>query len=143
MSSEASPDPRVSRPTREPDAPVAGRARRPRLLVWMGARWWCSGAVRCSVDGAGYLFRLFDARAAVAPRWVGALLPVGAVVALLLVRPLRWVLAGILVAFVMVLAAWLAIPPSNVRDWQPDVMTLPFADIQGDHVLVHNVRNVE
>jgi hypothetical protein len=72
-----------------------------------------------------------------------ALVPVGAVVALLLVRSLRWVVAGILVAFVVVLAAWLAIPPSNDRDWQPDVATLPFADIRGDRVVVHNVRNAE
>jgi membrane protein implicated in regulation of membrane protease activity len=81
------------------------------------------------------------------PPWLraglGALVPVGAVVALWLVRPLLWVLAGTLVAFVVVLAVWLAIPPSNARDWQPDVATLPSADIDGDRVIVHNVRNVE
>ncbi len=80
------------------------------------------------------------------PPWLraalGILVPVGAVVALFLVRPRR-VLAGILVAFVVVLAAWLAIPPSNERNWQPDVATLPFADIHGDSVIVHNVRNAE
>ena len=43
----------------------------------------------------------------------------------------------------MVLGTWLAIPPSNERDWQPDVATLAFADIQGDRVIVHNVRNAE
>jgi hypothetical protein len=59
------------------------------------------------------------------------------------VRPLRWVVAGILGAFGVVLALWLALPPSNARDWQPDVATLPFADIDGDRVLVHNVRNAE
>jgi hypothetical protein len=64
-------------------------------------------------------------------------------VALLLVRPLWRVLAGILAAFVVVLAAWLAIRPSNERDWQPDVATLAFADIRGDQVTVHNVRNAE
>ena len=45
--------------------------------------------------------------------------------------------------FVVVVAAWLAIPPSNTRDWQPDVATLAFADIHGDRVIVHNVRNAE
>jgi hypothetical protein len=72
---------------------------------------------------------------------LGALVPVSAGVALLFVRPLRWVVAGILGAFVVVLAVWLAIPPSNDRDWQPDVASLAFADIRGDQVLVHNVRN--
>src|SRR5204863_6830395 len=64
------------------------------------------------------------------PPWLRAglaiLVPVGAVAALWLVRPRRWALAGILGAFVVVLVAWLAIPPSNERDWQPDVTTLAF-----------------
>jgi uncharacterized protein DUF4105 len=74
---------------------------------------------------------------------LGVLVLVGAVAALRLVRPRRWALAGILTAFVAVLGAWLAIPPSNERDWQPDVATLPSADIRGDRVIVHDVRNAE
>jgi hypothetical protein len=81
------------------------------------------------------------------PPWMrtalAALIPVGAVLALILVRPLRRACATILAAFVVVLAAWRAIPPSHDRDWQPDVATLPFADIHGDRVVVHNVRNAE
>ena len=75
--------------------------------------------------------------------WVAVLVPVAAVVALWFVRPRRWALVGILGAFVVVLVTWLAIPPSNEGDWQPDVKTLAFADIQGDRVIVHNVRNAE
>lgn len=74
---------------------------------------------------------------------LGALVPVGAVAALWLVRPRRRAVAGILGAFLVVLGAWLAIPPSNERDWQPDVATLAFADIHGDRVIVRNVRNAE
>jgi hypothetical protein len=74
---------------------------------------------------------------------LGILVAVGAVVALWLVRPRRWALAGILGAFVVVLGAWLAIPPSNARDWQPDVAALAFAEIHGDRVIVRNVRNAE
>jgi hypothetical protein len=81
------------------------------------------------------------------PPWVraglGALVPVGVVVALVLVRPMWLVLAGILVAFLVVLGAFLAVPASNDRDWQLDVATLPFADIRGDRVIVRNVRNAE
>lgn len=77
------------------------------------------------------------------PAGLAILVPVGALAALLLVRPRRWAVVGIGVAFVMVLVAWLAIPPSNTRDWQPDVATLPYAEIRGDRVTVHNVRNAD
>ena len=81
------------------------------------------------------------------PAWLrvalSALVPIGGVVALLSVRPRRWAALGIVTAFALVLVAWLAIPPSNERDWQPDVAVLAFAEIQGDRVTVHNVRNNE
>jgi hypothetical protein len=38
---------------------------------------------------------------------------------------------------------WFCIPPSNNRDWQPDVKVLPWAEIKGDSITVHNVRNCE
>jgi len=138
---ETRPVPQVSRPAREPGAPGAGRAR---PLVWVGRA--VVGLGCSALLGWMALAIAFDL-APLGPPWLraglGALVPLGAGVALLLVRPLRWVLAGILAAFVMVLAAWFAIPPSNERDWQPDVATLAFADIRGDQVIVHNVRNAE
>lgn len=49
-----------------------------------------------------------------------------------------------LVLFGVVFAAWWTlIPPSNNRDWQPDVAVLPWAEISGDNVTVHNIRNCE
>jgi hypothetical protein len=33
--------------------------------------------------------------------------------------------------------------PSNNRDWQPDVAVLAFADIDGDRVTVHHIRNFD
>ena len=144
MTPEASPVPQVSRPARDPGAPEAGRSRRLRPLVWLGRALVGLG---CSVLLGWMALAVYFDFPLLGPPWLraglGALVPVGAMIALLLVRPLWWVLAGILGAFVVVLAAWLAIPPSNARDWQPDVMTLPFAHIDGDHVLVHNVRNAE
>ncbi len=143
MTPEERPNPQVNRPAPHPGASAAGRTRRPRPLVWVGRALLGLG---CSaLLGWMALAIYFDLlpgppglRAG-----LGALVPVGAVVALWLVRPLRWVVAGILGAFVVVWGAWLAIPPSNARDWQPDVATLPFADIQGDRLTVHNVRNAE
>jgi len=56
----------------------------------------------------------------------------------------RWAWGAFLVLFAMVLAAWwLLIPPSNSRNWQPDVAVLPWAEVRGDLVTVHNIRNCD
>jgi hypothetical protein len=52
--------------------------------------------------------------------------------------------AAFLVLFAMVIAAWwLLIPPSNHRNWQPDVTVLPYAEIKDNLITVHNIRNVD
>lgn len=118
--------------------------RRLRPLVWV---WRASVGLACiAVLGWMALAIYFDLALGATP-WLRAglalLVPVGALVALLLVRPRRWVVVGILAVFVVVLVAWLVIPPSHARDWQPDVATLPFAEIHGDRMIVHNVRNAD
>src|SRR5208282_4487630 len=45
--------------------------------------------------------------------------------------------------FLLVLGWWLALKPSNDRDWQPDVAVLPFAVIAGNQVTIHNIRNCD
>ena len=42
-----------------------------------------------------------------------------------------------------VLVWWLLIPPSNNRDWQPDVALLPGAEHHGNQLTVHNIRNCD
>ena len=62
--------------------------------------------------------------------------------ALVLFSRWRWKAAGAFaVAFLLLLAWWSTVPPSNDRDWQPEVAVLPYATIDGDHVTVHNIRN--
>ena len=46
-------------------------------------------------------------------------------------------------AFVLVLAWWLTLKPSNDRAWQPDVAQTAWAEIDGGHVTIHNVRNCD
>ena len=41
------------------------------------------------------------------------------------------------------LAWWLTLSPTNDSDWQPDVAQKAWADIQGDEVTLHNVRNCD
>ena len=81
------------------------------------------------------------------PHWLreglAALVPLAAIAALIWLRPLYRVAALILAAFALVGVAWLAIPASNDRNWQPDVAALPYAEIDGDRLIVHNVRNAE
>lgn len=56
-----------------------------------------------------------------------------------LVRKIACCLAG----FGAVLAWWLALAPSNDRAWQPDLDRTAFAEIAGDSLVVHNVRNID
>jgi hypothetical protein len=56
----------------------------------------------------------------------------------------RWAWGTFLALFAMVLAAWcLLIPPSNSRNWQPDVAVLPWAEVRGNLLMVHNIRNCD
>jgi hypothetical protein len=46
-------------------------------------------------------------------------------------------------AFVVVLGWWLTLRPSNDRDWQSDVAVLPYAEINGNQITIHNIRNCD
>jgi hypothetical protein len=72
-----------------------------------------------------------------------ALFVAGSPALLLFLKPRRKGVLFFLALFVVVLAWWLAIPPSNRRDWQADVAVLPWAEIAGNRVTVHNIRNCD
>jgi hypothetical protein len=55
----------------------------------------------------------------------------------------RRTLLGFLALCAVVLAWWLMTPPSNSRNWQPDVRVLPWAEIRGNQVTLHNIRNCD
>ena len=48
-----------------------------------------------------------------------------------------------LILFGLVLIWWLLIPPSNNRQWHPVSEVLCYADINGDDVTIHNIRNFD
>jgi len=52
-------------------------------------------------------------------------------------------LATLFAAFAIVVSWWLTLKPSNDRAWQPDVAQTAWADINGDDVTIHDVRNCE
>jgi hypothetical protein len=61
----------------------------------------------------------------------------------ILFAPRRWVLVFCLLAFMIPLASFFLMQPSNYRNWQPDVALMPYAEITGDRIVVHNVRNCD
>jgi len=65
------------------------------------------------------------------------------VAALIFVRGKLLKLAIVFGAFAVVVVWWLTLKPSNDRAWQPDVAQTAWADINGDEVTVHNVRNCD
>jgi len=63
--------------------------------------------------------------------------------AIIFVRGQLLKLSIVLGAFAVVLSWWLTLKPSNDRAWQPDVAQTAWAEINGDEVTVHNVRNCD
>ena len=67
-----------------------------------------------------------------------------ATVIALCLRRWRWrVFSGYLALFAALLVWFFTIEPSNERDWQTDVARLAYAEIDGDMVTVHNIRNFD
>jgi hypothetical protein len=81
------------------------------------------------------------------PAWLryggAAVFVILALLSLLLPRKGAWKAAWFGSVFAAVLGWWLALPPSNDRDWAPDVALLPWADIAGSSVTLHNIRDCE
>ena len=52
-----------------------------------------------------------------------------------------WKMVVTVAGFAVVLLWWLSLQPSNHRDWQRDLAVLPYADIHGDQITIHDIRN--
>jgi hypothetical protein len=68
---------------------------------------------------------------------------VAVLAALIFVRGVWRKMLACVVGFAAVLAWWLTLQPSNDRAWQRDVAQTPWAEIDGDRVTIHNVRNFD
>lgn len=66
-----------------------------------------------------------------------------AVAAPFVVRPSRHPQLLIACAVLAILGWWLTLQPKQERDWKPEVGTLAYAEINGDLVTIHNVRNFD
>ncbi len=101
------------------------------LLTAIIAIAWAFGAV------------WFDAPFGSANKVLAWVLAVASAAALVFVRPFWRKVGGVTLLFGGVLAWWLTLSPTNDSDWQPDVAQKAWADIQGDEVTLHNVRNCD
>src|SRR5438105_2148101 len=101
------------------------------LVIAIIAIAWAFGAV------------WFDAPFGNANKILAGLLAMASAFALLFVRPFWRKLGIVVVLFAGALTWWLTLSPTNDSDWQPDVAQKAWADIQGDEVTLHNVRNCD
>ncbi len=65
------------------------------------------------------------------------------VAALVFMKPWRVKLGVFAAWFFCILGWWLTLKPTKTADWQPDVAQLARAEIDGDVVTLHNVRNCD
>lgn len=61
----------------------------------------------------------------------------------LFIRPSQYGILTTFFLFFLVVGWFLLLPPSNTRDWQPDVAVLASAQIKGDMVTVQNIRSCD
>ena len=121
------------------------RAKAPALLFWRLLRWAAIGLIWLIVLGligwAGCALYID-----LPPAWQ---IPLTILYALLIAGILVFGrtrfrrLSFCLLAFVAVLAWWLSLSPTDDRPWQPDVDRTAWADIDGDRVTIHNLRNFD
>jgi hypothetical protein len=80
-------------------------------------------------------------------RWLGWPLAIAYLLALgviwIFVKRRRLAMALTAGAFALVVAWWFSLRPANDRNWQPDVALVPFADLDGNKVTLHNIRNCD
>jgi hypothetical protein len=103
-------------------------------LVWIATTVWAFWAT-----GALYFdFPMAGLRVPAAIFFVIVLLA-----AVIFVRGKTVKLAAVLAVVVLVNCWWLTLKPSNNQHWPPDVAQSAWAEINGDEVTIHNIRNCD
>ncbi len=100
-------------------------------LLLAGLTLWAAGALSYDLPVAtlrtpaaiGYVVAVLAVSISIRNRWLAKALVLG--------------------GFIAILGWWLTLAPSNERSWQPDVAETAWAEVAGDQVILHNVRNCE
>ena len=111
------------------------------LICWIGGLLLAVAGLIVAAWAFGAVW--FDGPFGAGNKLAAALLTATFVVVLIFVRPF-WKKLGVFVAlFAGLLGWWLTLSPTNNANWQPDVAHQAWADVQGDEVTFHNVRNCD
>jgi hypothetical protein len=68
---------------------------------------------------------------------------VAALALLVWVRPFHRAALAVLASFVVLALWWSTIRPSNERDWAPEYANTSYGELDGDRLVLHNVRNFD
>ena len=111
-----------------------------RVVGWIALGIVCFGLTAWSVLAVFFT----DLSGGASPRYIAAALTAIILIAcLFFFRPARYRLVAFAAGFLLVVVWFFSRQPSNTRDWQPDVDRVARIDINGDRVVVHNVRNFD
>ena len=110
-----------------------------RVIKFVGWAFAWLAALLCAAWAFGALY--FDFPTARAPATILFVIVLIAAVIFLHGKLLK--LAAVFAACALVAAWYLTIKPSNDGAWQPDVAQTAWAEINGDEVIFHNVRNCD
>ncbi|HSP42964.1 MAG TPA: DUF4105 domain-containing protein [Luteolibacter sp.] len=120
---------------------VASRRMALRIVLWTGAAVTWLLLLVWTLWAFGALW--FDFPQESLRPWVAAVYAVLPVVVVLIVRP-RWrAKLAVAMANLLVMLWWLSLQPRQYRDWKAEVAVTPYAEIDGDVVTLHNVRNFD
>jgi hypothetical protein len=72
-----------------------------------------------------------------------AVFVLGSLAAFIWLRPIWRAMAAWSAGFFAIVVWWSTLQPSNDRDWQPDVAKLASAEVRGDKLTFHNVRDFD
>jgi hypothetical protein len=128
---------RRNRRTRVTVSSLVGRATR-FLIIAIGtvigvcAVAWTAGALYFDLPAPAFI------RETAAGLWL-----VGVIILWFLVRPRLHARVFTALVFTGIFTWWLTLKPRQDRDWKPEVAVLAHADIDGDQVIIHNVRDFD
>ena len=110
-----------------------------RVIKYVGWIFACLAALACATWAFGALY--FDFPTAHGLAAIPFVIVSLAVVIFFRGKLLK--LATVFGVFTLVVLWWLTLEPSNDAAWQPDVAQAAWAEINGDEVTLHNVRNCD